>query len=71
MNCTGCKLLEARMEAIEKSQKNVQELVDLLEEVKGALRLFIKAGRFIKWLAGILLAFSGIAWAIRHFGSAP
>lgn len=56
------------MAAIEASQQSIKELVTLLEDVQGALRIFIKVGKGIKWLSGLLLACSGIAWVIRHFG---
>ena len=65
---TELKLLERRVAAIEQHHQDIAELIALLEDVKGALRLFIKVGKAIKWLAGFLLACSGIAWVIRHFG---
>lgn len=68
MNCSACKLLEARMEAIEKTQNSVAELVGLLEDVKSALRIFVKIGNAVKWLSALVLACSGITWAIKHFG---
>lgn len=57
------------MLAMEQEMKSVHELVALLEDVQGALRLFVKAGRVIKWIAGVVMACSGITWAYRHFGT--
>ena len=67
MTC-NCKDLEVRLEAIEEYHKSITELVDLLNDVKGALRLFIATGKAVKWLLGFLAAISGIAWVIKHFG---
>jgi len=67
MQCK-CNELTTRVDNIE---TNITELVELMEEVKGAFRFFIAAGKFIKWLSGILLAVSGIAWVINHFGGNP
>lgn len=57
------------MQALESDHKSITELVTLLEDVKSALRLFVKVGNAVKWLSGILLACSGIAWVVKHFGS--
>lgn len=62
--------LEARMRVVEQKLEGIDELVILLEDVKGALRVFIKIGKGVKWIAGVVLACSGITWACKHFGSA-
>lgn len=69
MNCQGCKALEARMIAIEAKMKSIEELVVLLEDLKGALRVIVKIGKCVKWVASVILACSGITWTYRHFGS--
>lgn len=56
------KALEARMQIVESNQDKVQELIDLLEDVKSALRLFVKIGNAFKWLA-IVIASLAAAWA--------
>lgn len=56
------KALEARMQIMESNQDKVQELIDLLEDVKSALRLFVKIGNAFKWLA-IVIASLAAAWA--------
>lgn len=57
------------MDAIEREHKSINDLVHLLEDVKSALRVFVKIGNFVKWLSAVLLACSGIAWVVKHFGS--
>lgn len=61
--------LEARMRIMEEKQKSIDDLVQLLEDVKRALRIFVRLGNVIKWLAAVVLSCSGIAWAYKHFGS--
>jgi len=65
------KTTEERLSRVEEICEEIPELLELLRDVKGALRLFVKFGKFIKWASGVLLAISGIAWVIRHFGTAP
>lgn len=63
--------LAERVAALESHKDSIQELVQLLHDVQGALRIFIKLGKAVKWLAGFLLAISGISWVIHHFGQNP
>lgn len=74
MGCS-CKDLEARVKVIEDYHNSIEyhdfkELIELLKEVKAGLRFFSKLSKFIKWLSGTLLAISGIAWVLKHFGQA-
>lgn len=57
------------MLAVEQELKSIVELVELLNEVKAGLRIFVKLGKAIKWVASVILACSGLTWAYRHFGS--
>lgn len=61
--------MEARVKALEDKFSSIDELISLLEDVKGALRLFIKVGKVVKWAATIILGCSGITWAWKHFGT--
>lgn len=56
------------MTAMERRQASVDALVELLEDVQGALRIFIKMANGLKWVAGVVLACSGMTWAYKHFG---
>lgn len=56
------KDLQKRMQIVEANQSKVQELIDLLEDVKSALRLFVKIGNAFKWLA-LVIASLAAAWA--------
>lgn len=59
--------LELRIEAVEANQGKVLELIDLLEEVKSALRLFVKIGNAFKWLAVLIASVAGAVMVIRKW----
>jgi prefoldin subunit 5 len=61
------KDLEARMQMVEANQGKVQELIDLLNDVKSALRIFVKVGNGIKWLAVLVATVSGGIMAARKW----
>ena len=69
LKCQACEKLEYRMLAVEQELKSVSELVILLNEVKAALRIFIKMAKVVKWIATLVMACSGLTWAYRHFGT--
>lgn len=54
--------LEKRMTIIEANQAKVNDLVELLEDVRSALRIFIMVGNGFKWLVGIGISV-GIGYA--------
>lgn len=66
MKCS-CESLEARMKIVETNQVQFQELIELLEDVKSALRIFIKIGNGVKWLAILAASVSGGVMAMRKW----
>jgi len=66
MNCS-CKDMEARMRAVEANQLKVQELINLLEDVKSSLRIFVKIGNGLKWIALFITSIVGAIIAIRKW----
>lgn len=62
-----CKDMESRMQMVESNQGKVQELIDLLEEVKSALRIFVKIGNGLKWLALLIGSVAGAVLAIKKW----
>lgn len=59
--------LEARMAIVEANQGKVQELIDLLEDVKSALRVFVKFGNGLKWIAVLVASVVGAVVTIRKW----
>lgn len=59
--------LEERVQIVEANQHKVQELIGLLEDVKSALRVFIKIGNGLKWIAVVLVSISGAVMALRKW----
>lgn len=59
--------LKARMQAIENDHLEIRELVDLLQEVKSALRLFVKFGNGVKWVAVIVASIGGAFAVLRKW----
>lgn len=59
--------LEIRMQQVEANQGKVQELIDLLEDVKSALRVFVKVGNGLKWIALLVGSVAGAVVTIRKW----
>lgn len=59
--------LEARVAALESNQVSIQELIGLLEDVKSALRIFVKIGNGVKWLAVIVVSSTSAIIAIKKW----
>lgn len=66
--------LEARMRAIELKQQEMDskkpdfdELIGLLKDVKSALRIFVKIGNAVKWIALVITAITGGFVAVRKW----
>ena len=59
------KVLETGMTAADMNQ--VHELVDLLNDVKSTIKIFILCGKGIKWLAVTVGTISGLYYGAKHF----
>ncbi len=59
--------LEARLQALEANQGRVQELIDLLEDVQSALRVFVKLANALKWVSILVASITGGVLAIRKW----
>lgn len=46
--------------------EDVTHLIKLLKDVSAALRVFVKCGNALKWLAGIVIAIAAITATVRH-----
>jgi hypothetical protein len=57
--------LAERLDALEKHQQEIDELVSLLKDVRAALRVFVAIGSAFKWLVGIGGAIAVSFYAIR------
>ncbi len=66
MACS-CKDLEIRMSVLEEQHKSIAELIGLLEDVKSALRVFVKIGNAFKWVAILISSIIGAIMAIRKW----
>jgi len=59
--------LESRIESLEDNHAKVNELVDLLDDVKGALRIFVKIGYAVKWIAICVTTVSAAGIAVKKW----
>ncbi len=59
--------LEQRVIALENSKKSIDDLVDLLEDVRSALKVFVKIGNAAKWLVTLGATLGGAYYALKHW----
>jgi hypothetical protein len=59
--------LEKRVIALENSKASIDDLVQLLEDVRSALRVFITIGNALKWVVTLAASIAGAYYAFKHW----
>lgn len=59
--------LEKRVLVLEQGKASIDDLVSLLEDVRSALKIFIKIGNACKWLITLGATIAGAWYAIKHW----
>lgn len=58
--------IEQRLAAIEAKQKTNDDLIEIITDVRNALKVLVLLSRIIKWVAGIVIAISAAYGAFKN-----
>ena len=63
----NAKTLEQRVKSLEENQESVSDLVDLLRDVRSALKVFVHVGNGLKWLVTLGASIAGVWYGLKHW----